>query len=286
MTPRLIATILLLAPLAAAPAARAVETSLPASTTPTFTWGHFGTGLLISNITVQGYNTPSGAPGGSVATLDMPVYAVDPDPLAGDPTVPCGAGTCEQIGIMTFQYVLWRGSVSGLYGPTNRFGAAVLGGFKLTDATEMGTNFSFLQTYTDASSSTPVIDGGGASGKVNAQIPRYVADPNAIAAGWRFGGTDYQYSFFDVPFDWLGVSPAETVSFETALVATDATGTNQQILEDFTWSFTTDLTGGVLAKLTGTPPTPQPPSPSPPTNSSACTPTPTPATPTPTSPPA
>lgn len=205
----------------------ASQIALPAS--PPYSWGTFGLGLVISPITVQQYVNLDGTAGGSVLNFSSPVYA----PTAGAP---------ELIGTSNFEFALWKGSATGgAAGTTNRYGAVLFGGFDLT-AADVGTNFSFLQIYTDASSPTGTIDGGGYAGKVNSQIPRYGSTP-----GWDFAGT--QYDFFDVPFDQPG-NPNETVLFETALVS--YTANTVQILGDYTWSFTTGANGNPQSFLTGT----------------------------------
>jgi len=220
----------------------ASQSALPAA--PTFTWGTFGSGLVISPITVQQYVNPDGSAGGSVFNFNAQVFELNPTPLPTDTLV----NGLELIGNASFQFVLWKGSATGgVAGATNRFGAALFGGFNLT-ATDVGTNFSFLQIYTDATSTAGTIDGGGYRGKFNAEIPRYGATP-----GWDFAGT--QYDFFDVPFDLAG-NPSESVSFETALVS--YTANTVQILGDYTWNFTTGAGGNPQSFLTGAPVAEQP----------------------------
>jgi hypothetical protein len=215
---------------ASAGPALAAMADLPAA--PTFSWGQFGAGLNISGITVQKYVNLDGTDGGSVINYSAPVSA--PIPAAATP---------ELIGNAKFEYVLWKGSNAGSAGATNRFGAALFGGLNLT-ASNAGSNFSFLQIYTDASTgASGVIDGGGYFGKFNSLIPRFGSTP-----GWDFEPPDYQYDFFDVPFDPSG-TVSETVSFETALVSYDATSV--QILGDYTWSFTTGANGNPQSFLTG-----------------------------------
>ncbi len=234
--------------LAGSPAS-ATMFDLPAA--PPFSWGSFGGGLTISPITAREYVSPGGVAGASVDTLALPVYARHVGAPDGDPTLPCDHGhRCEQIGNASFEFALWRGSQPGSSLAINRVGAAIFGGFQLTDAAELGSNYSFLQIYSDAFSPAGTIDGGGYTGKVNGQIPRYNANP-----GWNYGGSIYQYDFFDVPFDRVGQDPAEQVSFETALVNVDLLTSTLTILADFTWSFTTAagvssndfLTGALIA---------------------------------------
>lgn len=147
---------------------------------------------------------------------------------------------------MQFQYALWQGTVGhGLV--ANRVGAVVFGGFQITDTTDTGSGFSFLQTYADQSAPSGIIDGGVFNGKVNGQIPRFQSNPNAPLGGWNYTGNSPQYQFFDVPFDFSPGSPLENVSFETALANTDPTTGAVTVLGDFTWSFST------LAGLAGQP---------------------------------
>jgi len=217
--------------------ASAVVTSLPS---PVFGWGQFGGGLSISNITVQQYVTPSGAPSGAIDVVNAAIYAPDTSPGDGDPTVACNGGqSCALIGNLQFQFALWRGSTLGPAGAINRVGATVFGGFQLFDSVDLGTDFSFLQIYTDSGSPNGTIDGGGFDGKVNSGIPRYNPDPGSPFGGWNYGGTAYQYDFFDVPFDRPGIDPAEDVLFETALTALDPVTGAVDILADFTWDFST-----------------------------------------------
>jgi hypothetical protein len=208
-----------------ASATAATQTSLKDQTQIPYSWGDFVAGATVSGITVQGYNKTDGTAGGPIYVTNTHIFDNDPDPA--EPAI-------EDIGIATFQYVLWKGSSGGAAGATNRLGAAFLGGFNLTDLDDETTNWSFLQIYTDAAHPAGIIDGGGFKGKVNGDIPGYNADP-----GWNFKGTAYDY--FDVPFDIA--TTAETVSFETALVC--CLGSDVRIRGDWKWSFTVDGMGGL-----------------------------------------
>jgi hypothetical protein len=222
--------------------ATGTQLSLEGPPPPAFSWGDFGAGLNISNITVQQYRNTDGSAGGPIIVLNTHILDVDPDPHETDPLVPCfGGKQCEDIGISTFQYALWLGSTGGAGGAVNRVGAAFFGGFRLTDLDDVGMNFSFLQIFTDNANPAGTIDGGGFRGKVNGDIPGFNANPANPAAGWNFAGNDVQFDYFDVPFD--SSTTVETVSFETALVNYE--GNIADILAGFTWSFTSDGAGGV-----------------------------------------
>jgi hypothetical protein len=192
----------------------------------------------ISGITVQQYVNPDGSASGSVIDFSTPVYMANLNPLPTDTMV----NGLELVGTSSFQFVLWKGSSAGVAGTTNRFGAALMGGLNLTDQTDAGTSFSFLQVYHDAANPNGTIDFAGAAGRVNSTVaPRFGGTP-----GWDFAGT--QYDYFDVPYDLTG-SPNETVSFETALVS--YTANSVQILGDYTWSFTTGTNGNPQSFVTG-----------------------------------
>jgi hypothetical protein len=208
-----------------ASAIAATQTTLKTQIQIPYSWGDYVAGANISGITVQGYNKTDGTAGGPIYVTNTHIFDNDPDPA--EPPV-------EDVGIATFQYVLWRGSTAGAAGATDRLGAAFLGGFDLTDLIDESPNWSFLQIYTDAAHAAGIIDGGGAHGKVNGDIPGYNADP-----GWNFAGTAYDY--FDVPFDTA--TKAETVAFETALVCYE--GDHVHIRGDWKWSFTVDGLGGL-----------------------------------------
>lgn len=201
---------------------------------PPFSWGAYAPGTGVAGITVQDYRNTDGTAGGGVINYNKTVWDNDPDPL--EPPI-------ENVGNISFQYLLYRGSTGGAGGATNRVGAALMGGFHLTDLDDLGVNFGFWQIYTDNAAPGGVIDGGGYQGKTNGQIPAYNVDP-----GWNYAGTEYDY--FDIPANTVA-SGAETVSFETALVCYNATTVH--VMADFTWSFTSDGLGGV----TGTAPTEQ-----------------------------
>ena len=224
--------------LAALPACATEHGLLPAP----YSWGYYGAGLTFSHVTVTSLVTPSGAAGGVVSTVTAPIYARVSGPADGDATLRCtGNVACEQIGSLQFQYSLWKGQQSSLV--TNRVGAAIMGGFQLTDAADTNSNFSFLQIYQDASTPGGYIDGGTYSGKFNGGIPRWNANPAALAPGWNYGSA-YQYQFFDVPYDLVGISPLENVAFETALATYDPATGGVNILADVSWSF--DTSSGTL----------------------------------------
>lgn len=171
--------------------------------------------------------------------MNVPVYA-EVTGSDSDPTSWCaGHVSCEQIGTMQFQYALWKGyQGSPTYG--GRVGAAVMGGFQLTDPADTNGQFSFLQMYQDPWNPKGVVDGGGYFGKFNYLIPRWTSNPHGY--GWNYGANAYQYQFWDVPFDFAPGSPPENVTFETVLV--NYTGASVTALADFTWSF--DTTTGLL----------------------------------------
>ncbi len=224
--------------LALAPRARAVESSL---ISPPFPWMAYGRHLSFARVNVTGYLTPSGGSGGSVQTVTVPIYAAAGAP-DGDRTAICtGNVRCEQIGTFQMQYALWQGYQQSY--TTNRVGAAVLGGFQLTDAADAPNNYSVLQIYRDYYNPDGFIDGGNFAGKINGQIPDWNPNPTTYNnTGWNYGGSSYQYQYFDVPYEIVGISPLETVSFETALANVDAATGAVNILADFTWSLDT-LTG-------------------------------------------
>jgi hypothetical protein len=97
--------------------------------------------------------------------------------------------------------------------------------------------------YDDASTPGGYVDGGGYFGKFNGMIPRWSANPTG--PGWNYGANAYQYQLWDVPFDFVGGSPLENVTFETALVNYTALSVN--VMADFTWSFDT-LTGALTGQ--------------------------------------
>jgi hypothetical protein len=229
----LLTAALSLAVFAAPAAASAAMTSL---VNPPFSWGAYGGGLGPSRINVSSYVTPAGGAGGVIQTVDVPIYAAASGPPDHDQTSVCtGHVRCEQIGTMQFQYALWKGSQQSVH--INRVGAAVMGGFQLTDPTDTNGAFSFLQTYHDYYDPNGFIDGGGYFGKYNGLIPRWSSNPNGV--GWNYGANAFQYQFWDVPFDIVGISPPEVVSFETALVNYDPAGAYVNVLADFSWSFDT-----------------------------------------------
>src|SRR5215469_13425691 len=97
--------------------ATGTQLSLEGPPPPAFSWGDFGAGLNISNITVQQYRNTDGSAGGPIIVLNTHILDVDPDPNEKDPLVPCfGGKQCEDIGITTFQYALWLGSTGGAGG--------------------------------------------------------------------------------------------------------------------------------------------------------------------------
>jgi hypothetical protein len=201
--------------------------SLPDQTQLPFNWSNFGVGGFAGRTTVQGYNRTDGTAGGPLYVTNTHIFDNDPDPK--EPRT-------EDIGVATFQYALFRGSTNGAGGATNRLGAAFMGGFRLTDTDDETRNWSFLQIFTDARDPNGVIDGGGARGKVNGDLPGWNRDP-----GWNFAGNQVQYDYLDLPSD--PSTRAETVSFETALVC--FMGNDVLIRGDWTWSFTTDGRGGL-----------------------------------------
>lgn len=200
------------------------QTQLP------YSWGDYGAGLNISDITVKNYYTTAGALGGPIYVTNTHILDNDPDPK--EPPV-------EDIGIATFQYILWSGTKGG-GAAINRYGAAFMGGFQLTDLDDESLSWSFLQIYTDATHPGGIIDGGGFRGKVNGDIPAYNQNP-----GWNFDGARTQYDYFDVPSD-PSTAAAETVAFETALVC--YMGNMVLVRGDWTWSFTTDGKGGLTGQ--------------------------------------
>lgn len=210
-----------------------ITTRLPAA--PGFSWtGTFG----VRGGYVKQYRQLNGAAGGMVIPFTMNVFDNDPDPNEKDPLV----NGMEKIGTLDFEFVLTQESQNAA-GPVIGVGAALFGGFDLTDLSDAGTRFSFLQTVSDTNTANHV-DGGGFRGMVNDDIPGYNGMP-----GWNYQGT--QYDYFDNPFR-SSRSGMQTVSFETAL---DCYTPNNEVhvLADFTWSFTSDGRGDV----TGTAPTAQ-----------------------------
>lgn len=224
--------------------AAATESSL---ISPVFPWGAYGRHLSFARTNVTSYVTPAGDAGGTVQTVDIPIYVAGGGG-DGDLGAYCtGMIRCEQIGTLQMQYALWKGSQQSIR--INRLGAAVLGGFHLTDSTDSGGDYSFMQIYKDYYSPNGFIDGGNAVGKVNGQIPDWNPNPTPLNnLGWNYNTNSSQYQYFDVPYEIVGVSPLENVTFETALAKSDPTTGAVTILADFTWSFDT-LTG----TLTGQP---------------------------------
>lgn len=88
-----------------------------------------------------------------------------------------------------------------------------------------------------------MIDGGGINGKKNGDIPSYNANP-----GWNFGGNGTQIDYFDIPSNTQPAGAAETVAFETALVAYK--NNIWSILAVWTWDFRSDGAGGVSGHRT------------------------------------
>lgn len=204
-----------------ASASAAIQTALMAA--PGYSWSDYG----VQGGHVIDYRKPDGSAGGQIIPFTFDVFDNDPDPTETSP---------EKIGNLDFQFLLWRGS--GDNDLTNntvaRVGAAIMGGFNLTDRNDVGMNFSFLQIFTDNANPNGVVDGGGFRGKVNGDIAGWNQNP-----GHNYAGT--QFDYFDNPFD--PSTRNETVSFETALVC--YSGSTVHILADFTWSFTSDGMGGV-----------------------------------------
>ncbi|HEY6434825.1 MAG TPA: hypothetical protein VIZ17_22870 [Acetobacteraceae bacterium] len=112
-------------------------TTLPPPPPPQFGWKMFGADLQVADITVTSYVKPDGSAGGQIIAFDQPVMDPDPDPAETSP---------EKIGDLHFQFVLWRGKDD--HGDTGG-GAALFGGFELTDTNDAGHNYSFLQLVTD-----------------------------------------------------------------------------------------------------------------------------------------
>lgn len=227
--------------------ARAVVLALPGAAS--FSWGSFLSGTTLGTTYVTNYVTPAGGAGGSVGSLDVPILALDSNPLDRPMTVSCNGGLrCKAAGTLSAQSVLWQG-IQGRGYSLNREGAAVMGGF--TPAGAVGADqFSFLQTYTDAVSPSGTIDGGAAYGRVNADYVRWTP---STAYGWNYRGSAVPYDFMDVPYDRIGVDPKETVRFETALARYAAGSGQVDILAMMTWSFTTGSGGAAQTFLTGTP---------------------------------
>lgn len=202
--------------------ARAQMGSFP--TTFPFSWSEFVRGYYPGFFTVTNYWTAGGKANGPIYTTTTPIYDTEKGP---------DTASLDTVGAATFQYVLWEGYARGRQ---HAFGAGFFGGFNLTDTKET-TNWSYIQIYKDTttsrgkwaiddSTSLPIHPRGRVNGEVTVN---YGMNP-----GWKYPGT--QYGFLDLPFD-LNRQPAETVSFETALVSYDANSVT--IRGDWTWSFTT-----------------------------------------------
>ena len=215
----------------------ATELHLKDPPPPTFSWGIFGPSG-VESITAQDYRNTDGTAGGPIIVLNTHILDVDRDPNERDPL----EGGKEDIGIATFQFALWRGSTMGAAGAIDTVGAAFMGGFELTDLTDVGNKFSFLQIFTDNADPEGTIDGGGFRGKVNSDISSWHANPADPTPGWNFDGNRTQFDYLDVPSDPLSKG-LETVSFETALV--NYSEDHVDIIADFTWGFTSDGMGGV-----------------------------------------
>ena len=118
---------LLIALLAVMAANAGVVSSLPSAPPPTFPWSDVFPSATIGGITVQHYLDVNGnvlGSGSGIGTYAIPIFDIDPDPAEAP---------LERIGDMYFEYVLWTGSTQGANGPTNRVGAAMMGGFYLMD---------------------------------------------------------------------------------------------------------------------------------------------------------
>jgi hypothetical protein len=205
-----------------------------------FDWSRFN----VAGGFVKSYLKNDGTAGGMVTTYMADVFDLDNDPNEKDPLV----GGKEKIGSLTFQYVLYQEEGNGKGTGVNGLGAALFGGFHLTDVDDVGTNFAFLQSVGNTDNVTgnslagyPKVDGGPNRGKTNGDIPGYDVVPDNTVGhnGWNFAGTEFDY--FDNPL--RGINTNQTVSFETALVCYN--GLSVTLLSDFTWSFSTDAAGGI-----------------------------------------
>ena len=198
------------------------QTSLPANAG--YPWSNFNVGGGY----VTDYLKNDGSAGGTITTYTANVFDIDPDPNERDPLV----NGKENIGSLTFQYVLYKEASGGQGTAADSLGAALFGGFHLTDTNDLNNRFAFLQIVNQVGGAGyPKVDGGGYRGKTNGDIPGYVANPGN-QAGWNFAGTEFDY--FDNPV--RGLNTGQTVNFETALVNYNAN--TVVILADFTWSFT------------------------------------------------
>jgi hypothetical protein len=210
--------------LAGGEAGATLVTTLPPPPPPNFDWNIFGDNLNVSGLTVTAYLKPDGTAGGKIITFDEPVMDPDPDPKEASP---------EKIGDLHFQFVLWSGvDGKGVLGG----GAALFGGFQLTDINDAGHNYSFLQLITDNNPTRADFD--QRFGFVNSDFPGYDTK-------WNFPNT--QYDYLDIPFE-PALGGAINVSFETALIC--YSGNTAHVASDFGWSFAFDAAGG----LTGTAP--------------------------------
>lgn len=217
-----------------------ISTSIPDPSHLPFSWGQLAPATTVAILNVHAYVNPDGSANGSVTDVSHDVQDLRP--------VGAGAGS-QTIGTARWQYVLFKSSTGGPFGSITDVGAALMGGFQQTGASlNPAIHFSFLQIYTDSSTPGGAIDGGGPLGKVNQDIPRWNQNP-----GWNFDGAQTRNDYFDIAFDSIDRNP-ETVSFETSLVACQAT--SALILDDITWSFTANVGGP--GNLTGAAPAVQP----------------------------
>lgn len=206
----------------------AVQTKLPDPPLPTFQWNAFGNFAGYANTVVKDYRNEAGTGAG-------PLYVV-----ASDISIKCPDMAPISLGINNWQFCLWRGNSAGnAAGATNQVGAGFMGGFNLQNNDGNCLNYTYYQIYKDNANPNWVVDGGGINGKVNGNIPGYNGNPN----GWNFDGANTQYDYFDIPSNTQPAAAAESVMFETALVA--YMGNTYSILASWMWSFTSDGAGGV-----------------------------------------